>query len=114
MQVNPIRTAMAVFACLIAQAVLAPAQAAPATQAALAAPPAQATVFATAQPHGSVGGLKSAGDGSSSVKPGVYCCTTQGQCTPHGLLTVCVGANYIRWECKADGKCARAPFGGDN
>ena len=94
-----IRAVLAIVACALVQASLMTAQAAD---------------FKAAKPRSTVGAFKSTGGGTSQAQPGTYCCTIGGQCTPHGALAVCVGSDYIRWECKADGSCSRVPFGGDN
>lgn len=64
-------------------------------------------------PAPAVGGLTGL-PGQSQAQPGTYCCTTGGSCTAHGPLAVCVGPDYIRWECTAENVCTRVPFGGDN
>ena len=75
-------------------------------------PSASAADFAPGQPKPTVGGFTSA-PGAGRAKAGTYCCTPNG-CTPVNLLTICVGANNIRWTCDAKMQCSREPLGGDN
>lgn len=77
-----------------------------------ALPYVSAADFAVGQPRPTVDGFTSA-PGTGRAKAGTYCCTPNG-CTPVNLLTVCVGANNIRWTCDAKMQCSREPLGGDN
>ena len=64
------------------------------------------------QPKPAIGGFTAA-PGTGKKASGIYCCTPNG-CTPVNLLTICVGANNIRYACDANGNCVKEPFGGDN
>jgi hypothetical protein len=75
-------------------------------------PTASAADIVNAQPKPPIGGFTAA-PGAGRAKAGTYCCTPNG-CTPVNLLTICVGADNIRWTCDAKMQCTREPLGGDN